>query len=85
LPRTWSAAARSPSSAAARPHGVPTLSPSEAITDENGDADFTGSIIDKAGGYKLLAFTQPSADADGAAGFLPDSVTSANRFLWTPN
>jgi hypothetical protein len=65
-------------------NGSYTLSPDEAVTDENGDADFTGSIIDKAGGYKLLAFTQPGADAD-AAGFAPDSVTSQNRFLRTPN
>jgi hypothetical protein len=65
-------------------NGSYTLSPDVAVTDENGDADFTGSIIDKAGGYKLLAYTQPGDDID-ADGFLPDSVTSVNRFLRTPN
>ncbi len=62
------------------------LSPDEAITDALGNADFTGSILDKPGGYRLIAVTQPSGtNPDGdAGGFTQDSVIS-NRFNRTPH
>jgi hypothetical protein len=60
------------------------LVPDTATTDAEGLADFTGSILDKPGGYLLLAITQPGADADAAA-FTQDSVISQNRFNRTPN
>jgi len=60
------------------------LVPDTATTDAEGWADFTGSILDKPGGYRLLAITQPGADADAAA-FTQDSVISQNRFNRTPN
>jgi hypothetical protein len=59
------------------------VAPNEAITDAEGVADFSASLINKTGGYRLLAVTQPGPDQD-AAGFAQDSVTS-NRFNRSPN
>ena len=65
-------------------NGSFTIVPDTARTDENGVADFSGTIIDKPGGYLLLAVTQPDDD-DNASGFTQDSVVSGNRFNRTPN
>jgi hypothetical protein len=64
-------------------NGSYTLSPDTATTNADGVADFTQSILDKPGGYLLLAITQPGSDID-ANGFLPDSVVSGNRFNRLP-
>ena len=59
------------------------VSPDTATTNASGIADFSTSIINKAGVYQLLAVTLPSTDADAAA-FTQDSVLSAN-FHRRPN
>jgi hypothetical protein len=61
------------------------LTGDEAVTNEQGEADFTQSILDKPGVYQLLAITQPGLGGDpDAGGFAQDSVTSGN-FHRTPN
>ena len=59
------------------------VNPDTATTDASGIADFTTSMINKPGVYKLLAVTLPGPDAD-ATGFVQDSVISAN-FHRLPN
>ena len=61
------------------------LTGDQAVTNELGEADFTQSILDTPGVYKILAITQPGVGGDpDAGGFTQDSVTSGN-FHRTPN
>lgn len=60
------------------------VSPDTATTNASGIADFSASLINKPGVYKLVAVTLPGPDQD-ATGFTQDSVITVDNFHRLPN